>query len=451
MQLTKKIYQRFNTPETLVVLSSFPLQHEEIAKRNAVSRYTFLLLKHLAKSQLVVVVCERVAGQDNRPYLLKSNVLVLPTFEVNSWLMFGQIIQVLNRFSEIKKVLVQFEFSLFGKEIIAFCLSIFLGFLRLQGKQVYTMLHQVVTDLGTLSKQVNITRGSVKAKLINLAMRSFYVMLGLGNQKILVHDNFLAEKLHNLVPQAKIKVIPHGIASYKSYSTSQKAKFKQELGIQPQQKVLLVYGYHSWYKGTDFILKAFENFSARYPGKYKLVLAGDTAPTQLHLPHLKKYQLDLAQDLKLASKAVIHTGFVPETQVGKIFAVSDLVIFPYRSRMSSSGALSVALQYHKPFICSPSFSENLTTPGVLKALSGLKLTQANFTFDLNQSSFNKTVSGFFRTKTTVDKMVKLAKQLAQARSWSKMATEYQAQLKAGQPAKDLGLLPVDLALDYETS
>ena len=154
MKLTSKTYQRFNDPATLLVVSSFPLQGEEIAKRNAVSRYSYLLLKHFPDQQRVVVLCEQVVDQNNQPYLLKKNILVIPSYPINSLKLFTQLNLQLKRFSQVKNILLQFEFSLFGKEVITFLLPFFFIWQRVLGKKIYTMLHQVVLDLSTLAGQV---------------------------------------------------------------------------------------------------------------------------------------------------------------------------------------------------------------------------------------------------------------------------------------------------------
>ncbi len=125
MKLTKKTYQRFNDPATLLVVSSFPLQGEEIAKRNAVARYSQLLLEHFSDQQQVVILCEQIAGENNQAYLLKDNILVIPTYTINTIELFAQLNKQFKRFSQVENILLQFEFSLFGKEIITFLLPFF--------------------------------------------------------------------------------------------------------------------------------------------------------------------------------------------------------------------------------------------------------------------------------------------------------------------------------------
>jgi len=297
MKLSKKNYQRFNDSTTLLVVSSFPLQGEEIAKRNAVSRYSHLLLKHFPDQQKVLVLCEQIAGQNNQPYLLNKNILVIPTFTINSINLFNQLNKQFKHFSQVKNILLQFEFSLFGKEVITFLLPFFFIWQRLLGKKIYTMLHQVVLDLSTLSGQVALSASSIKTFLINGAMRIFYSILGLASQKVLVHDQFLAEKLRYLVPQSKLAIIPHGINGYQGFKKAQKDSFKKSLGCKASDQLVLAYGYHSWYKGTDWLIKNFLRLkkSDQLSKNSKLLLAGDVAPTQKDQPHLQDFYQNLSK------------------------------------------------------------------------------------------------------------------------------------------------------------
>lgn len=426
MKITQALYQRFNQPDTLIVVSSFPLRGEEIAKRNAVSRYSDLLLSHFPEDQKVLVLCERVAGQDNRPYLLSKNILVLPAFLTNSYSLFIDLAKQLQKFSAIKNILLQFEFSLFGKEVITFLLPLFFLLQRFAGKKITIMLHQVVLDLSTLAGQVQLPAHALKTQVFNLAMKLFYATFGLACQKVLVHDQFLAEKLAGLVPRQKIRIIPHGINGYQHFSATQQAKIKQTLGLKKSDRVLLAYGYHSWYKGTDWIIKNFLRLKAeqKIAKNVKLVLAGDVAPTQKEQAHLRRYYRALSSSIAANSASILHTGFVPEKDVAKIFAIADFCVFPYRSRMSSSGALALALQYHKPFICSAAFAENLQTDALKSLAAQLQLNLADLSFRLRYDSFVAVFQKAWNNKSLQAKLAIFGRQVARQQSWQAVGQSY---------------------------
>jgi len=426
MKINKINYQRFNSSDTLLVISSFPLLGEEIALRNAVSRYTHLLLKHFPTQQRVIVLCEKVPGKDNSAYLLNKNILVLPTYDWNNPLLFKQLHKKIKDFNLVKNILLQFEFSLFGKEIITFSLPFFFLWQKLMGKKVYTMLHQVVLDLSTLSGQVNLKTSSLKTFFFNLAMLFFYSVFALASEKIFIHDQFLAEKLSLLMPKKKTLVIPHGINGYKSFKHKEKVVIKKRLSLPADTKIVLAYGYQSWYKGTDWLIKNF--LSLKKTGKIgsdvKLLLAGDVAPTQKNQAHLINYYKNLSKLIRNNSDHILSTGFVPEDKVAEVFAIADLVVFPYRSRMSSSGALALALQYKKPFIFSNFFGENLATDEMVLLAKKLKINIKNLQFKLNSKSFTKTFLLNWQNKIVAKKMSNFAGVISKEHDWNKVAEQY---------------------------
>lgn len=430
MKLSRKTHQRFNEQGTLLVVSSFPLRGEEIASRNAVARYSQLLLKTFPRNKQIVVICEKVSGQDNRPYLLRKNILILPTYQVNSWSLFKDLYKVLGEFSAATDVLIQFEFSLFGKELITFCLPLLFMLMRFKGKRIFTMFHQIVLDLSTLADQVNLKNQPFKTGLINLAMKVFYVLFGWASQKVLVHDQLLAEKLFGLVSKRKIEVIPHGIDGFRFYSKQAKNRLRAKYGLKPNDKVILAYGYHSWYKGTDFLVNAMAE--SKLPTNYKLLLAGDVAPTQKNQPHLSEYYWALSQQIKAHPGRIIHTGFLPEKQVPEVFAIADLVVFAYRARMSSSGALALTFQYHKPFICSTAFVENLWASDYQRLSQKAGFSLASGIFNLENEAFESTLQKVMANSAWLKQSGWLGKQIAQARAWNKMAERYLAVIAGEQ-------------------
>jgi len=427
MKITPQTYQRFNRPDTLLLVSSFPLLGEEIAKRNAVARYSHLLLQHFPKTQKVVVFCEQVKGQNNQAYLLDKHILIIPTFSVNSLVLFTQLNHALAQFFQAKKILVQFEFSLFGKELITFLLPFLFLWQKFLGKKVYLMLHQVVLDLSILAGQVQLPAHSLKTKFFNLALKVFYQLFAFSSKQVLVHDQFLAKQLSSLLPANKITIIPHGINGYQSYSAKQKALIRKSFNLKTTDQVLLAYGYHSWYKGTDFLVKNF--LRLKKEGKIgencKLLLAGDVAPTQKNQMHLRQYYADLSTLIKNHPQEIIHTGFVPEEKVAAIFAIADLLVFPYRACMSSSGALALAMQYRKTFICSDFFLQNLLTPDLQKLSEKLEINFHEMSFKLNYAAFAQVLqSNLQAVASGQQKMSSFAREVAKKRDWSLVAEQY---------------------------
>jgi hypothetical protein len=121
----------------------------------------------------------------------------------------------------------------------------------------------------------------------------------------------------------------------------------------------------------------------------------------------KKYHQKLKKVVKEANGDIIYTGFIPETDVKKVFGSTDLFIFPYRTKMSASGAFSLCLGYGKSYIVSKAFAQNLDKNEI-----------KGRTFDLNYSSFEKALMSNLLIKRNS------VLPIDQQRSWTSVASKY---------------------------
>ena len=135
---------------------------------------------------------------------------------------------------------------------------------------------------------------------------------------------------------------PHPI--YDSYGT---AVGKQEacakLGISPDKKYLLFFGFIRDYKGLDLLLQAMADERIRQAG-IELIVAGeyyskDAAETNNKI--IEEHHL----------QRVIHlrTDFIPTSEVRYYFSAADLVVQPYKSA-TQSGITQIAFHFEKPMV-----------------------------------------------------------------------------------------------------
>jgi glycosyltransferase involved in cell wall biosynthesis len=156
---------------------------------------------------------------------------------------------------------------------------------------------------------------------------------------------------------------------------------KKALGIAPDKKVILYFGYLSWYKGADLFFKFAKKMAN---SNYHFLLAGGPSFTNVHKPHYKKY-LDLFIN---PPKNIQITGFVPEDKISLYFSAADLVVLPYRTMMSSSGPLSLAFSFEKPLVMSEKMKDYVKTKDFYTAMNELKLSHEDIFFKLNNKSFS---------------------------------------------------------------
>lgn len=107
------------------------------------------------------------------------------------------------------------------------------------------------------------------------------------------------------------------------------------------QKLLLFFGFIREYKGLKYLLKAMPAVTSRLP-ETKLLVVGDFAGD-------KADYLNLISELKIENYVDIYDGYIPDKEVEKFFAASDLVVLPYESA-TQSAVVQVAYGFEKPVV-----------------------------------------------------------------------------------------------------
>lgn len=146
--------------------------------------------------------------------------------------------------------------------------------------------------------------------------------------KIAKHTNFYYNHVNHIITPSEaslkwlrrhsverpITVIPTGIAPPVAYS---KEEARSQLGIEPEQKVLLYVGRIAKEKNLDCLFYAAAIAFAKNP-ELRLWLVGDG-------PYRKEC-MNMARDLGIGDR-VRMVGFVPREQVDRYYAASDLFVF----------------------------------------------------------------------------------------------------------------------------
>lgn len=412
---------KFNNSETLAIVSPYYSKNRGDFRGYSIARYTNLLVNSYPKNQKVVIFCEK-REENETPYQSQENILVVPTYKFNSTNFFGQILAQMSKFGNVKDILIQFEFSIFGgKKIIpSFLLSLLM--LRILNKNISIVLHQVVTDLNELLGHLGLHRKPLSVTAFNMLLRAFYSIVGYLSNHVIVHDKMLLARLSNFVNKSKIKVIPHAVGDENVIETTPKLTniARKDYNLKKEDKVIAVYGYRSWYKGTDWIVKTISELSNRYPKQnLKLLVAGGVSPTLKNTEAYKSFDKKLKSVIKIANGSVRVTGFIPEKDVWKVFAASDLIVFPYRTRMSASGAFNLALTYKKPFLVSSAFSD------------GINLKLKDVIFDLNTFSFEGKLFNILKDRKLRARLELFSNAQVTNKSWVEVAQSYLAVAKSG--------------------
>ena len=116
---------------------------------------------------------------------------------------------------------------------------------------------------------------------------------------------------------------------------------KKRLGLDPDSKYVLFFGFIRDYKGLDLLLEAFGAEALKASG-IKLLVAGefysDSSPYK-----------EIIKRNGLEGIVTMSNDFIPDSQVVNYFCSADVVVQPYKSA-TQSGVTQIAYHFNKPMI-----------------------------------------------------------------------------------------------------
>lgn len=120
-----------------------------------------------------------------------------------------------------------------------------------------------------------------------------------------------------------------------------KAEAQQLLGLDPNFRYVLFFGFIRAYKGLDLLFDAFADPRLKQQN-VKLIVAGEFygAPE----PYLEQLQR-----LGIGDRVVLATDFIPDHCVNRYFGACDIVAQPYKSA-TQSGVTQIAFHFEKPML-----------------------------------------------------------------------------------------------------
>ena len=409
----KSFIDKFNKRSTILVISDYPEEGPE-GKNYGIAWHTKTLIEpQAAKGKKFVVFAER--AKHNKPYVTADgNVLVMRIFDQRHPTLFPRIIKWLLKFSHVKHVHVHSEFCANGGVKNMVMLPLFLALIKLTGKQITFFIHNVVVDLSNIAPHLNLTPDSLLFKAFNHGLPLYYRLLGLTSSRMVVMDKVIYERLSQLVPKDKIITAPFEVQTSRGGVTKRDARRK--LKIAQKRFVLLYFGFVTYYKGADWLVKAVSQIQKENSIKnIELIVAGGPSYSLKDKRYYQRYYRNLVNFTKKLTNVRI-TGFVPDDQIATYFKASDLVVYPYRDLIGASGALTFALQHNKPFLLSDKMSGIiLGFEGIDRLFEKHNLIMSDVTFSHTNGSFAKVLKGA-KHSPTLNALTLFCKGLAKKRA-----------------------------------
>ncbi|MBP9691008.1 glycosyltransferase [Candidatus Woesebacteria bacterium] len=425
MNLNKLIH-KFNTRETVLIISDYPEKTLYGEKNYGIAWHTKRLIEPLATDgkHRFVILAEK--GMHGNPELYgDGNILVLRVFDPKHHAIFPTVLRWLLRFDQIHNVHVHSEFCANGGVWNQALIAPFLLLIKLAQRRVTYYAHNVVTDLKGISKHLNMQKNSLSYNLVNAGIKVYYQVINVLVDRWIVMDEAIQVRLQLFVPVHKILLLPFFLQEKKSALSQVQARKK--LGIPSGKKVLLSFGFVTYYKGADWIIRTFLKLKKHGElHNFQLILAGGEAHSLKSKSFYRNYYKKV-QVIAQSEKDVMLTGFVPESDIDLYFAAADLVILPYRGLIGSSATLTKAIEYKKPFILSRHMKSVLESHDILPLFENLGVSKQSLYFEYNSKGLLVAIKNIMKPQV-YDSVLLLEKALMKVRSKSTLTQKYLREL-----------------------
>ncbi len=184
--------------------------------------------------------------------------------------------------------------------------------------------------------------------ILNQWSTAFHTRMYARARKIIVHTGAHAKAILTLTKETgKVTLIPHGIP-YISESDKMISKIeaKKRLGLYGK-KVLTIPGFINKKKGYEKVLDALGSL----PKDVVFMMAGGRMTE--NITDIGYYEtIEKIISTKGLQERVRITGYLADVDIPDIMAATDILLAPFVSTSSASGALSLSIGYHKSIIAS---------------------------------------------------------------------------------------------------
>ncbi len=158
---------------------------------------------------------------------------------------------------------------------------------------------------------------------------------------ITMSEKVLAD-LHQFAKGKPSQFVPHPL--YDNFGEKiSKEEARKKLNINPDDKVLLFFGFIRKYKGLDILLESMKILK-QHPSaqNIKLLIAGEFYEDE-------RNYTQLLNDPEIKNNLIVHTKFIEDSMVKYYICAADCVVQPYRNA-TQSGVTPLAYHFEKPMI-----------------------------------------------------------------------------------------------------
>lgn len=423
--------------DRVLVISTFPPKGETYNHPgSAVASYTKNTLVSILKAGSdfdFKVLADQLNGSESYK---EEGIEVSRCWQKNNFSVYSQLLRAITNERSAKKVFLAFEWSVFGrKRWLLSGIPFFLLILKLLGKKVYFVAHGILLDASLVVEQVGIKKNSLSARVYTLGLRFIYWSAVLLCHRVVAFEENLRRQLVSLSGKPeKIVTIPHGVEEVKGLPSKEDSRKKIKISTLSLSKgdiLIVCFGFLTWYKGSDWLVKTMAKYFKQNPASnLRLLMVGGATKTYADDPVYQKYINEIKKAAEEVGDKIEITGFVDEKEIASYYGAADLIVFPYRVFVSSSGPLSLAFSYKKPVLLSFPLLAYAETLDVAEALSEVGLEINDFSFQLEERDLIEKFIELIENKRKIEKVSLFSEKMLLKRQWSEIGERYEKLLKS---------------------
>lgn len=161
--------------------------------------------------------------------------------------------------------------------------------------------------------------------------------------RYIVQSRMDAEDLQTIIKDPIFRQTVHPTYNAFRLENMSAEEARSRLGIRMDEKILLFFGFVREYKGLKYLIQAMPQIVRCIPGAI-LLIVGDFSGEES-----KKQYVEMIARKQVQDCIRIYDGYIPDREVEKFFAASDLVMLPYISA-TQSGIAQIAYGFEKPVV-----------------------------------------------------------------------------------------------------
>jgi len=165
---------------------------------------------------------------------------------------------------------------------------------------------------------------------------------------VIVHTPKMRDQLiewFNIKP-GKVSVVPYGINDMVPRTGMGQNEARERLGLSPEDRVMLFFGFIAPYKGLDILMSAMPSVRDQV-SEARLVVAGNIK-NRAASPYWRQIE-KIIEDNGLSEVLTLDVRFIEDEDIETYFTAADVLILPYRY-IFQSGILFLSLNYGLPVI-----------------------------------------------------------------------------------------------------